>query len=95
MTTMIKKVARALATELQRQAEPPDFEQYVDARDMQNAILDGEFDLTALARAAIEAMREPTAGMLDTGDVVSGIVDNQDDVRLLYSDMIDAALAEE
>lgn len=43
------------------------------------------------ARAAIEAMREPTEEMLDVGHIHAGTVD---DAYVCFTTMIDAALAE-
>ena len=47
---------------------------------------------TEIARAAIEAMREPTAAMLDVTDYTEG---RDHYPRVVYQDMIDAALSQE
>lgn len=66
MTTMIERVARAIAK------------------------ADATSSYEELARAAIEAMREPTDSMVDAGDQYDGCrpVD-------IYYEMIDAAIAEQ
>jgi hypothetical protein len=47
---------------------------------------------TILAKAAIEAMREPTRGMIKTGDRHSELMAESHDNGEIYSVMIDAAL---
>lgn len=50
-----------------------------------------EAPLQYQARAAIEAMREPTEEMLDAGHIHAGTVD---DAYVCFTTMIDAALKE-
>lgn len=77
---MVERGTRALIASLE---EVP---AYVDAsRGIHDVTLDGSFDLAAAFRAAIEAMREPTDGM---------IADGSDDAET-WRAMIDAALREE
>lgn len=56
----------------------------------------GDEDYTPLARAAIEAMREPTDAMEDAALGATGIYeDGSNDYLVHYQAMIDAALNEQ
>lgn len=85
MSEMIERVARAIEAEFLRIGE--DGSEYASGGD-RGLILDGMFDLTSIARAAIEAMREPTEAMQRYVDEAVFPPDCWDDWRLL----IDAAL---
>ncbi|EYR81918.1 hypothetical protein [Shinella sp. DD12] len=63
--SMIERVARAIFEECNRQSPVAGFG-YADA-DGDKTVLDGAYDLKAVARAAIEAMREPSGEMLSAG----------------------------
>lgn len=74
---------------------------HVDVRARSNGLfrLDGEFDLAAIARAAIEAMREPTPEMVAAGverfsDLLQAGVGSEYLMTEAAKAMIDAALAE-
>ncbi len=65
----------------------------------------GVIDLTALARAAIEAMREPMFEMVETGQEVNNLLEepdppnafkflSRDEMTEAWQAMIDAALSE-
>lgn len=56
--------------------------------------LDGRFNLDKFARAAIEAMREPTKAMLKDGWEHTADPCWEDDVADCWRAMIDAALSE-
>ena len=88
MTTMIEKVARAIFEECNRQDPVAGFG-YADA-DGGKTVLDGAYDLAAVARVVIEAIREPTAEMRDAGWNHAG-----SESGACFTAMIDAALAEE
>lgn len=92
MTTMIEKVARAIFEACNRQDPVAGFG-YADA-DGGKTVLDGAYDLTAIARAAITAMREPTDGM-DDAAYDSDALENGSSAYGCWQAMIDAALAEE
>lgn len=98
--TMIERVARAMFAKL-----IADDDAYALARGdgPENITLDGSFDLRVLARAAIEAMREPTEAMAGapydanvrilTEAGAEPILD--DAAREVWQAMIDAALQED
>lgn len=76
MTTMVERVARALHEKM--------CEQDV------NGYLAAQLEAADLARAAIEALMEPTEDMLDAGDAADGY-----DVYVgVWTAMIQAALKE-
>lgn len=58
--------------------------------------LDGQFDIRGLARAVIEAMREPTARMISEGESAASIglrkPTDDEGVPRVWRYMIDAAL---
>lgn len=58
---MVDRVMNAIIIEMKRQSEAGTG--HVDADDQTDAVIDGHFDLRKTARAAIEAMREPTIYM--------------------------------
>ena len=76
MTEMIERVARAILASLAKDgpADPG------SGLGLRGVLLDEAYDLEEAARAAIEAMREPTEGMVTNGGGY-------------YQSMIDAALA--
>lgn len=65
MSEMIERVARALAQQVDEAAYNP-------IENLSGVGLDGVVDLLALARAAIEAMREPTEEMIEAGAAAGG-----------------------
>lgn len=76
---MVERVARAI---ISRRYGPSMF-------DLVNDDLGLVHDWFGEARAAIEAMREPTEAMIDAGIIAS----EQQSVSAIYRAMIDAALA--
>lgn len=59
--TMLEKMARAMHAEFDRQAEARlTYASGYGQADDNRTILDGAFDLEAVARAALQALREPT-----------------------------------
>lgn len=104
MSEMVDRVAQAIADELARQEGN---EESFILHDGKLSYLDQEeVDMLAVARAAIEAMREPTKQMIDAGidaaDTVEDYtqdtdgsyrVDSPSDMPFpIYRAMIDAAL---
>lgn len=86
MSEMGERLARAIQAELRRQSVL-----YEEGEDLTRLMMQtGEAaDMQALCRAIIEAIREPTAAMIDaTGE--PGVPDAH--YRAIYTDMIDAAL---
>ena len=85
MTTMIEKVAQAISDSIEAQgatlAEIGD--------DL--TLVDGDLSFSLIARAAIEAMREPTEAIFEAGEkyVRLGRI-----VEVQWQRMIDAALKE-
>lgn len=67
MSEMVEKVLAAMLAEFYKAGE------YVDDNG-EMVCLDGRFDLRAVARAAIAALREPTPEMVDAAEVASGMV---------------------
>lgn len=59
MSEMIERVARAMAVAFEANED-----EFASCDDLVDACLGGDFDLYNIARAAIEAMREPTDEML-------------------------------
>lgn len=98
MTDMIEKVAKAIAVaDLNASAKSlPDVPMETMAEYVRLAVEDGHYQ--AMARAAIEAMREPTDAMLDDGrdranDYLDcGCYSSQETVGECWKAMIDAAL---
>ena len=76
--TMIERVAQAFYKHFFEGDWPPETEVDIGM---------GADDFREAARAAIEAMREPTEAMAET------VVDD-DDAKAIWRDMIDAALKE-
>lgn len=103
MTTMIENVARAmnaaLIAEAERNGEWMDDGFGINGDEVK---YDGNFSITVLARAAIEAMREPTDAMVVNGDekIIEFLNDHSFAIRpttpaqASYTAMIDAALTE-
>ncbi len=65
--TIIERAANALASELLRQEPANGGGFHVDADNLAEAAISGNFDLIALTRAVLEAVREPSAAMLVDG----------------------------
>jgi hypothetical protein len=96
MNEMIARLAHAIAAELGRQDDGQPF--LLDG-DLRLEYLDqSDVDFAAVARAALEALREPTEGMADAGwaDLDWGPGGSECDAnpRAAYRAMIDAALAD-
>ena len=90
MTDMIERVARAVIYSLSKDdLSGPD--ELRSVRDFNRVFLGGFFDLNAVARAAIEAMREPTEGMRHRGDAAIETASACDNI---WDYMIEAALAD-
>jgi hypothetical protein len=84
---MAEKVARALFDAMQAHKGPdPEWPRkpFVQG-EVEDAMIDGSFDLRAIARAAIDAMREPTEEMVMAARVRTGSV-------ATWHAMIDAAI---
>lgn len=85
MSEMVERVAEALDASLSKGC-------YVDARDDgHDTTVDGACDLFEIARAAIEAMREPTLSMEDAA-VPNGSWWDDSCAKVVWRNMIDAAL---
>lgn len=93
MVTMVERVARVMADSLKSEAGGNG---YVDDESLRCAVLDGHFDLNVIARAAIEAMGEPTGEMTTAGrrSRNAQALFTADDAYHAWRAMIDAALAE-
>lgn len=79
--SMVERVARAMADRSKAR---------VAGLHLLNAIpMDGEEDFMKMARAAIEAMREPTEAMVKAG---SSMYCNEYEAPDIWEDMIDAAI---
>ena len=89
MTTMVEKMAKAIAKAAVKQNPMLEYFDdngigYFDDYDNKN------YDCIAIARAAIEALMEPTESMLDAGDAADGY-----DVYVgVWTAMMQAALKE-
>lgn len=79
---MIEKVARAIATADEQNGGPPYEMLMTMGKHVRN-------DLYDRAKAAIEAMRDPTDSMISAGEAN---IQGAEDVRYLFAAMIDAAL---
>lgn len=91
MSEMVERVARAIYEKANEQS-PVVGTGHAEADDGKT-ILDGAYDLLAIARAAIEAMRVPTEKMIAAGMTCeSGTY--EEDVPRIFTAMIDAALEE-
>lgn len=86
--TMIERVATALKAEIGRQWDAKPLPGPIDGSDDWSAT-GGTIGLAEMARAAIEAMREPTEGMLDG---TAPLAEAQ--IITIWRAMIDAALEE-
>lgn len=90
--TPLARAEKALADELLREEPQKGGTYFVDTGNRRAAVIDGTFDLQALARAVLTAIREPSEGMvsmgLKPGNYVRGCA-------AMYTAMIDAALAGE
>jgi hypothetical protein len=85
----VEDVMAALDTAFGRMAK--ECEAYVSEREDDVVKVDGYVNLRALARAAIEAMREPTKAMIEAGASGSG-EDSEDVATGAWESMIDVAL---
>lgn len=81
MSEMVEKVARAMA-EKSKARQP-------GMHTLNSLPMDGKEDFLEMARAAIEAMREPTEAMVKSG---SSMYCNEYEAPDIWEDMIDAAL---
>lgn len=98
MSSIAEKVAKAIAmADLNVTAKThPDLPMEIMAGLLQNVVAKGHYD--AMARAAIEAMREPAPEMRAAGKQVSCADDiylTVDEVGGIWTAMVDAALVEE
>lgn len=96
--TIIERAAAAVAEELRRQEPEHGGTYWVDADNPLATVIDGTFDLQAIARAVLAAIRED-AGEL-AGDAYRTIVAFKGEsetviARAVFEKMIDAALAEQ
>ena len=94
MSEMVERVARAVAAadwraEIDEASEPERWLEAAIAYDLTND--NGRFRYDEIARAAIEAMREPTEAMIDAGYAV-GYSPDPLPTDLVWRAMIDAAL---
>jgi hypothetical protein len=90
MSEMVKRVASATDAELQRQEGRAEISPL--GPELTTAWLDqGEVDFAAVARAAIEAMREPTSAMSSAAQFVAK-PDTLWSFEAVWRAMIDAAL---
>jgi hypothetical protein len=97
--TSVERAARALAEALQAQEPQHGGTFHVDSDDLRATVIDGTFDLYALARAVIAAIREPSEGMveaavLSTVDVWGDERDAGREFKIEFSAAIDALLEE-
>lgn len=83
--TKIEEVARAIKAELGKQDFIMD---YGDDDSIKEVVVDGCFDLTAVAIVAVSAMKDSTFGMIAEGMKKNNCYDS-------FDAMIDAALAEQ
>lgn len=97
--TPLERATRALFEEAQKQGPVPPFG-YADADDGRT-ILDGAYDLKAMVRAVLTAIREPSEEMGFAGSEVPVDTGHGFDTRampsanrLIWQGMIDAMLAE-
>lgn len=94
MDSMIERIAKAAAAEFERQAEAGDIKafRYVDSTTTMDAgcqYIEGEVSIRSMARAVLNAMREPTIDMIiSCGDIPWSQQD-------MWHRSIDAALAED
>lgn len=93
MTTMIERVARAIHQSLDEAQEGG---AHISGLGFYygRTCIDGYFSLEVVARAAIQAMREPTEGMVSAGYGTDDAVQGHD-CAAIWRLMIDAARAEE
>jgi hypothetical protein len=92
--SMIERVARALYERARNPAAPAEGG-YVSNDEPPYTTLDGKWNLSDMARAAIEAMREPTEAMVTAGGHAAlDSVSQRADARDAWEAMIDAALKE-
>ena len=85
---MVERVARAIHEEFAKNKCA--WVSRLEDRGLTDVTIDGVFDLKDVARAAIEAMREPTEAMAAAGQTM---LDIEGDAAIIWRAMIDAALA--
>lgn len=93
MSEMTERVARAIRDALKPNATFSD--PYISDGDS-GPIIDGMFDMEGIARAAIEAMREPNEAMIAAGHSTfreaAWEAPTDEEIRRAYVAMADAAL---
>ncbi|MFN7028404.1 MAG: hypothetical protein ACK4PC_03465 [Sphingopyxis sp.] len=91
MMTMIERAARAIETEIKRQAGDHGFFVPRDESDEGVVLFDGRIDPSDIARAVLLAIREPSEGMATDG--LEAMRCGAGPVPI-FTAMIDAALSE-
>lgn len=100
--SIIERAANAVANELLRQEPAKGGTFFVDAEDLSSARVDGDFDLRHVARAILQAIREPSDAMIDAAEgtrehvAITGDIFTEDlgEPAEVWQAMIDAALVE-
>lgn len=105
--SIIERAANAVANELLRQEPAKGGTFFVDVEDLSSARVDGDFDLRHVARAVLQAIREPSDAMKADASPELASVGNwgdaggpapleeyQGSATAVWQAMIDAALAE-
>lgn len=104
--TPLERAARAIADDLRRQEPKHGGTYFVDATNINATVVDGTFDLRSIARAVLEAIREPSEVMVREGclaDIPGGRYGEatfteaqigKDDAPVIWEAMIHAALVE-
>jgi hypothetical protein len=104
MTPPVERAAEAIVDELRRQEPEHGGTYFIDAAHLDDTVIDGRFDLYAIARAVLAAIREPSEGMRQAGESIGDeeCIPTNDGYAQLSADgetkiwqaMIDAMLAE-
>ena len=96
---MVERVTKAIYAALEKHQFGSHVGTLGDGMSAGYTCLDGDFDLTAAARAAIAAMREPTEEMVRAGVRALNVANYgmpeygpEDEAEMAFSAMIDAAL---
>lgn len=96
--TPLERAARAIADELARQEPQHGGTYFVDSDNLDATVIDGTFDLSGVARAVLEAIREPSEGMVVEGERAAWDDANSMPapraIPAAWTSVIDAALAE-
>ena len=88
MTPALKAMVEAMIAELKRQREAAGMDApYVEDRGPDDVIIDGHIDLEKVARAGLEAIREP----VPIGLVLAGL-EMDDSVGVWWPRLVDAIL---